>query len=1031
MGALLYEGPEIVALGKVIAQAQSTDPFAAVVVVVPSPYARVQLRRVVGAARGLCNVGFRTWREVVGDLARSSAGTDLRSPTRRVLDEAVRSTLRSVPSPFSSLGGSSAARAQLVGLFGELWRSGGDLTDALARSTPMSRSLVELFSALENHLAEQGLTDPGRLLDLAARAPVDSSFGAIVRWCPGTLRTRERAVLDHLEDAGVPISTIDPGQGALARIVTCGDPDLELRVVARQLISSALDGVPLWAQAVIHPPSARYSRLVHGHLARAEIPTSGPSPRRLSESAAGRALLGLLGLAAGELRRDDLIGWLSCAPITSGWGPSRAPVNRWDDISARAGVVQGLEQWNARLLRFSEIGSLRDEHVAHSEAEAGAAHSLREFVQRLAVDLETPSGGWSAWAAWAAVTLKRYLEPSKTWPQSEQIAVDEVLKAIEELADLDVVGSAPDLAVFRDAVGSELATRPLHDDRAVALPASEGEARERSLDHRGLPGSVGSGVFVGTPGDARGLLFKRVHIVGGADEFFPGLVRSPPLLDADVEHPDWATSERVVQELHEELRTVLGLSEEPATVTRPLIDPRNGRELLCSRWFDPSGEFGRWAEEDLASFTADVMSEAAERIALSGHERLLSDLVRFSMAGGPLSAHPAVQGEEPAPGGVRTPPLHASIAAARTPKTVPFSRFEGNVGATLARDVAGELSPTRLEQYATCPRRYLLDRELHLGAPFRPEATEQMEPRDRGTLVHQILASYIEERIEEHAPASIDRLLVIAEENFAVANEEGRCGSPLMAAVERANLLRDLRRFFEEDTLEPLAAELAFGAVASADDTPEDRRESSSSPLPAATTGAVEIELAHGRSVRFGGSVDRIDRDADGTIVVSDYKTGRQSDLDQLKKDPVAGGTRLQLPIYALAAKAYAQWDGLVRARYWNISWDRHRPSYSCTLDDRLMGRFKEVVSTIASGIESGVFPAYPGEEEYRDRRPTFANCRYCDFDRLCPTDRDRRWALAATTPEVEPVLRLADDPDPSLEGIVSAQDLEQRGPRP
>ncbi len=1022
----MNHGRPVVALADAIAQAQAKDPFAPVTVVVPSPYARVQLRRAVGATRGICNVAFRTWGELVGDLARSAAGTEVRLPARPVLDEALRKVLLSVPSPFASLARSSAGRRQLALVFGDLWRAGTDLRDAMARGGETAESLVAVLCALESHLAERGFTDPGRLLDLAADAPVGPSIGSIVRWCPAPLRARDEKVLERLADVGIAISTIGPGNGAVGCVVACSDPDVEVRVVARRLVEAAAGGIPLWEQAVIHPPSTRYSRLVHGRLERAGLPTSGPSPRFLVETAAGRATLGLLDLASGEWRRNELMDWLSAAPITTGPGQRRAPIDRWDDISARAGVVQGLDQWDSRLLRFSEIGPVREQHMAHTESEAGAARALRGFVQQLALDLAVPSGGWSTWARWCTWVLQRYLEAAETWPRPEQIALDEVLGVVGDLGDLDLVGSDPDLPTFRDALAAELGSRALHDDADVARPSSEGGAAAPPVDRRGLPGPVGSGVFVGTPSDALGLTFRRVIVVGGSDDFLPGLARAVPFLDADIEHPDWPTKERAAEELHDELATVIALCGAPVTVTRPVLDPRTGRELAPSRWFHPEGELGGWVGEDAPSFQADLLSERAGSFPLSGAERLLGHLARFSSSGGGLFTHPAVEGDEPGANGLTVPPLRTSIEAASAPVGHPFSRFEGHVGAALARDVSGELSPTRLEEYATCPRRYLLGRELRLAAPFRPESTEQMEARDRGTLVHEILAAYVTERIAG-ADESLDRLLAIAEERFAVASEEGRCGPPLMAAVERANLVRDLRRFYEEDTLSPIAAELAFGALASADDVPENRRETGPNQRASMRTGAVKVELADGRIVRFGGSVDRIDRTPDGSLVVSDYKTGRQGDLDRLRKDPVAGGTRLQLPIYALAAKAYAQWDGIVRARYWNLSWDRHRPSYGCTLDDRLLGRFTDVVSTIASGIESGSFPGHPGEEEYRDRRPTFANCRFCDFDRLCPVDRDRRWALAATSPEVEPVLRLAGDPDPGLEGIVDAEALDRR----
>ncbi len=1012
-------------LGDAIAEAQSSDPFAPVTVIVPSPYARVQLRRAIGEERGLCNVAFRTWGELIGDLGRAAGGPGLKVPNRRLVDETIRSVLRSDRSPFESLARSPMARAQLMRLFNDLWRGGEGLRAAVAGASAMARSLVDVLAAVESHLADRGFTDPGRLLELAARAPVEASMGMVVRWFPAPVRTRDQAVIDRLVTAGVALSTIEDDGGAVSRLIACPDPDAEARIVTRRVLASVLEGVPLWRQAIVHPPSPRYARLVHQHLAAAGVPTSGPSPMPLTESATGRALLGMLALAAGEWRRSDVVRWLSSAPVTNGLDPLRAPVNRWDDISARAGVVEGFGQWLARLMRFAEIGSQRDPYVAHSESEASAARSLLEFMARLAEDLDLPSGPWSAWTDWCASILRRYLERPDGWPVAERIAYEQVFRALDDLRDLDLVGSDPDLVTFGGAVETELAARTVHDDDDVAKPGSEGEAAMPSTESRGLPGPVGSGVFVGSPADALGLVFSRVHVVGAADEFFPGLAPPASLLEADTEHPDWPTRERHADELLGELRSVIALGDEATTVTRPVVDPRTGRELVRSRWFDPGGRLGGWAEESVPSFSADVASDEAARIPLSGSERLLGALVRARMANIPLLEHAAVTSSEPGPAERRAPPLRVSLDAASAPSTTPFSRFEGNVGAALARDVSGELYPTRLEQYATCPRKYLLDRELHLDPPFRPEATEQMEARDRGTLVHEILATYIEERVQAPAPASLDRLLDIAERAFAIADGEGRCGPRLMAIVERENLLRDLRRFFEEDILDPQAAELAFGALASTEDVPEDRRDGSPSLPPPARSGAVEVELTDGRTVRFGGSVDRIDRAPDGTVVVSDYKTGRQRDLDQLRWDPVVGGKKLQLPIYALAAKAFMEWDGLVRARYWNLSWDRYQPSYACTLDDRLLDRFKDAVSTIASGIEAGVFPAYPGEEEYRGGRPTFANCAYCDFDRVCPTDRDRRWALAAEAPAVAPVLRLAEDPDPSLAGIVAAEPLE------
>ena len=423
---------------------------------------------------------------------------------------------------------------------------------------------------------------------------------------------------------------------------------------------------------------------------------------------------------------------------------------------------------------------------------------------------------------------------------------------------------------------------------------------------------------------------------------------------------------------------------------------------------------------------ADLTGATAVSFPVSSSDRLLGDLARAVFRGQRIERHPAVSEADRA--NTTAVPLRESIAAAQAPLNPGFSRFEGNVGPGRARGILGELSPTRLEQYAGCPRRYLLDRELHLQAPFRPEVTEQMAPRDRGTLVHEILASYVGERIDTGAPASLDRLIEVAEERFVLAEQEGRCGPPLMAQVEKSKLMRELRRFFEEDTLEPIAVEVAFGQSAITDDVADDRLDAGP-PLVGRHAGPVELELADGRVVRFGGSIDRIDRGPDRSLLVSDYKTGAQSALGELTKDPVVAGTKLQLPIYALAARSSLDWAGPVRARYWLTSWNRRFESLLCTLDDTLAARLREVVTTIATGIEAGVFPGVPGAETFRNGRPTFDQCLHCDFDRLCPSDRDRRWSVVRNSGQVDPVVALGSSPDHQFEGVVTraAVDLTQK----
>ena len=75
----------------------------------------------------------------------------------------------------------------------------------------------------------------------------------------------------------------------------------------------------------------------------------------------------------------------------------------------------------------------------------------------------------------------------------------------------------------------------------------------------------------------------------------------------------------------------------------------------------------------------------------------------------------------------------------------------------------------------------------------------------------------------------------------------------------------------------------------------------------------------------------------------------------------------------------------------------RHDDPVGTRFDDADDARVREVLDTIVSGIEGGVFPAYPGG--WNNFFNTFDNCRYCDFDRLCPRDRGTHWQAKQDDP--------------------------------
>jgi len=147
--------------------------------------------------------------------------------------------------------------------------------------------------------------------------------------------------------------------------------------------------------------------------------------------------------------------------------------------------------------------------------------------------------------------------------------------------------------------------------------------------------------------------------------------------------------------------------------------------------------------------------------------------------------------------------------------------------------------------------------------------------------------------------------------------------------------------------------------------------------------------------VRFCGRIDRLDRSPDGrTVVVYDYKTGNPARADSLRDDPVLAGQRLQLPVYAHAAKALTGATD-AEAYYWYTrADDPPGEDNGFALDAARQRRFVEVLDAIVEGVDQGSFPAVPGDHDYNpyEYRETFAHCFACPYDRLCPADRATAW---------------------------------------
>jgi hypothetical protein len=257
-------------------------------------------------------------------------------------------------------------------------------------------------------------------------------------------------------------------------------------------------------------------------------------------------------------------------------------------------------------------------------------------------------------------------------------------------------------------------------------------------------------------------------------------------------------------------------------------------------------------------------------------------------------------------------------------------------------------------------------------------------------LFHGVLDQFVSGVLEDPTTRTEARLLELAEAAFADYQARGLTGLPLLWRYERELMLREFVMFLVEDDdgAVPLAAELRFGQDGEV---------------------PVVLTLPDGREVGFRGSADRVDRMPDGSIRVTDYKTGRGNGYGGITDADVTDrGSKLQLPLYGLAARArFGATDTPVESRYLFVSEIRNQVEVAVPLDGTTLDRLRSVLGVLVDGITAGRFPARPGDED--NWQGGWVNCGHCDFDRICLADRDRGWERVRPSAALQPYVELAE----------------------
>ncbi|AKT44209.1 PD-(D/E)XK nuclease family protein [Chondromyces crocatus] len=642
-------------------------------------------------------------------------------------------------------------------------------------------------------------------------------------------------------------------------------------------------------------------------------------------------------------------------------GTLRAP-RRWEQILVNAAVIGGLDRWRRRLdgyenelrLDLTEVKEERD--VERIQRTLSDLDALRRFALPLLADLPRP-GHQASWGDWlnrlGALATRALRRPER------------VLGVLAELTPMARIGPV-DLNEVRIVLAARLT-------ELLQPPPDRREGR----------------LFVAPIEAARGRSFKAVFVPGLAEKLFPQKVMEEPILrdalrrkiaevrpDAPLETSD----DRVARE-RLALHLAVGAARERLVVSYPRVDmdqsrPRvpsfYGLELLraAEGRLPGFGELIRRAEQGGGAARIGWPAPARPQDAIDAAEHDLALLETLFH-----------QPEEQTIGTARyllsvNPHLARALrfrarrwfsswtTADGLYRPLPEAR-EALQAHTFA---ARSFSPTALQHFAACPYRFFLYAVHKLSPREVPEAVEEMNPLQRGSLVHEALYEVlvtlrnqgklpITPDSLDDARAELDRVLdgVAARFKDELAPAIERVWADGIASV-RADLREWLRRASEDDEWEPIHFELSFGLPIRRS---RDRE-------------SVEEPVHLDSGVRLRGSIDLVERSRQGAVRATDYKTGRvRTDRNAI----VSGGETLQPVLYALVLeKVMPPGTEVHSGRLYYCTSAGGFTEVPILLNDKARAAAAEVVGTISNAIDQAALLAMPAE----------GACTHCDYRAVC-----------------------------------------------
>lgn len=237
-------------------------------------------------------------------------------------------------------------------------------------------------------------------------------------------------------------------------------------------------------------------------------------------------------------------------------------------------------------------------------------------------------------------------------------------------------------------------------------------------------------------------------------------------------------------------------------------------------------------------------------------------------------------------------------------------------------------SPTAIDKFFSCPRRFFLTEILGVQEPDEDDPFDVITPADTGLLVHNLMAelargSYNEEEFLNISGKAFDDFL--------------KSRPPIhsdTALTEKNTFLRIMKNAYELDPANEVLAS-------------EERK-----------------EVRHNSGVILRGIPDRVEKNKNGEYLIADYKTGRK-----IKHKPDDIDTCLQVVIYA-----YMSEQNGIPVSYCEYRYLRDGKTVRCAYNSNIKDKLNDKLTEFKAALDSGDFPIAESEDE----------CRYCKLKNIC-----------------------------------------------